>query len=287
MKLFFLLLICALQVQAAEFQFLPGASRAVTNSLSASRDMAYPTWQLLPRETRVGGIDFGIIGLKLPHHSFRVGHIAMLELESDKYDVKPVPLKNQNVNLWRGSYGLTAAWSLDAFGKQTLGERSKFEIGLTARHESDHESDHQNERYALVPHIGDYLMPEVATRVARGRMTYDLRLQNKIFVVKYGYRGYDLGPGGDFIVRYAENEKRDWFVSNYYEYVFGGKAEVGGVWFNVPDYRYFRQLAGVLFKTDVADLAFYTAWTAGHGKGKLVYDDQVGWGWGFRVVFFE
>jgi hypothetical protein len=278
---------------AAELLVLPGNSRAISHTLSASRDNAIPGYEFTPREVQRGGLDFAFLGYKFPRHTLRLGFFGMMEIQSDVEDPEPWLLGRQTVSLWRGVWGFSTALSFDKFASEHWGDRANLEFAVDLRHESDHETDGQNPDYELVPIIGDFVKPEIAVRMPWKQFDFDLRLQHKFFFNAYGYSDgypgglpYTHGPGGDLVARWHMNRRFDPFASSFYEYVWGGEADYYGLNLNIPDHHLFRQLAGVIVKGRAANLHLYTSWSIGHDKGLLAFHEDRLWGWGLRVDIF-
>ncbi len=261
------------------------ASRAISRGLSASRDAAYPQWQNLPRQARMGGADVGIVQIVGERLDFRFGIMGFTEIESDDDDVPAFNFRGHNNKLWRGHYGAFVAFAFPEFAEQYLGERANMEVALSAEHESDHESDGTDERYALTSHIGDYLMPEAAARFWTGPVRMDLRTRIKLFT-QLNKRSYSYGPSVEVITLWPAAKRVQPFVSHVYEHLFGDHNFNFGLPLKNPDNYHFRQLAGIVLPGKFADFALYSALAMGHGKGKLVFREQLTWGWGARVVLF-
>ncbi len=283
-----LLLFCTTSLFAATWETMPGASRAIGNGLSATRDAGHPSWQYLPRETRTGGADFGFGALHGKHTSLRFGFFGMFELESDNDETDPVPGADHSVEMWRGLFGLSAMISLDRFAEKQLGDGGKIEVGVSARHESDHGYDYSPYYYDSPPHIGDYVMPEAAVRIPWDKASIDVRVQDKIFLGEaIEDKAYTHGPGAELIARWKLSEDVYPFMSHYWEYLIGTvKPWSGNLSRKTPDNQYYRNLVGIVLPGKHASLALYSSMMAGNQKGQQVFKEQFGWGWGFRVVLF-
>jgi len=276
------------------FELLPGASGAISHSASASRDTALLGYQLTPYSSLTAGGDLGLFLLDFDVVTFRLGFFGMLELESDR-PLDPETdgfnglLPSAGVAFWRGLEGASAAVSLDRLARTWLGARGELEAALSFRHESEHftgSPDGSEPQYQDVPHIGNFLMPEVAARIPVGPVDLEFRLQVKAFLPQSGVRFYSVGPGADVIVRWRLCEWAQPFSATFAEYLVGMEASWEGRSGVVPDNYLVRNLTGVAFPNAVAEIQVFTSFAVGHGKGLLVYREEFLWGGGVRIAFF-
>jgi hypothetical protein len=270
-----------------EFAFLPGDARIISHSASASRDTALIAYQVLPRVAVTTGGDVGFFGFRFAEMELRLGLFGMFELET----AGPEPLNFLTVPagtyLWRGLLGYSLAFSMEGFASRLLGQRGELEATLSFRHESEHYTGSAavvEPLFQGVPHIGDFLMLDLAMRKAVNRLDIELRVQNKFFLPTSS-DAYSFGPGADFILRFHAGEWLFPFWSVFGEYLFAKRT--AGAREAFEDNFLVRTLLGVLVAGKRADLQVYMAADMGHGKGLLSYDKEIRIGWGIRVVLFK
>lgn len=282
-------------------ELLPGASRAISHGASASRDTALLGYQLTPYSVLTAGTDLGLVALRAPWLSFRVGYFGMLEIESSRpfraagKTFGPV-LPIEDIDTWRGLQGLSFALSFDRLARRHLGRRGALELALSFRHESEHftgTTDGDAPRDRDVPHIGDFVMPDLAARIPLGRVDLELRAQEKVFLpVDTGRangrrRLYRLALGGDAVVRWRLLPGLHPFTSTFAEWVAGGFAPLdGGGEGRVPDAYLLRNLTGVILPGRFGEIQLFTSLSVGHGKGLHVFREELLLGWGVRVTPF-
>ena len=290
------LLSCLLWVTEshAGWQLMPGSSRAISRSLSASRDVAMPSFAQSPRQAVTAGLDFAAAAYSCRKSTLRLGFYGMMELQSDKYHYYPFWFEEeysfpefQNVALWRGLFGVSTAYSFDAWAKRLLGERGNAELVFSLCHESEHHTDYSNSSYDRVPDIGDFVMPEAAVRIPCGeRIEIDLRCQCKLFIPYDGADAYTHGFSREYIIRWNAFKSINFFSSAFYEYLRGSITSYGAFNIRYPDNRMYRELFGVIFRGRSADLQLFASRHDGHEKGKLAFLEEKMWGWGIRIDIF-
>jgi hypothetical protein len=278
-------------------QFLPGASRKISHSHSASRDTPLMAIQMFARLVRTAGVDFSLASYSSGTVSYRLGMHGMLDQESTSDSKFGGFIIKGNNELWRGLYGFSLAISLDKIGRNWFGERGALEFTVTARHESEHFTASNDEitepKYKGVPHIGNFLMLDLAARIPMGEFDMEVRTQHKIFVDEDA-PNYTYGPGFDLNFRWRRFRGIQPFSSTFFEYLFGNTisaldkaaeshASLGG---KIPDAYFLRNLTGVILHGIAGDLWVYTSFEVGHGKGLLIFQEDFRWGFGVRLVFF-
>jgi hypothetical protein len=281
-----------------KIELLPGASQEISHKMSASRDTALPAYQLTPYSVFTAGIDAGLVGVDWGWISARVGFIGMIELESDRpYDAKQdganVLLPSAGIHYWRGMQGIQASVALDEAGEKLFGEGGLLELTLGLRHESEHYTGSNDggagSDYSDVPHIGDFFLQDVAARIPTGRLDFELRLQNKLFLPAGGgdqLRLYRVGPGFDAIVRWRLTSWVHPFSSTFGEYLWGNGIEHEGERLRVPDNHLLRNLTGLIFPGRFGEVQVFTSVSVGHGKGLQVFKEELLWGGGVRIAPF-
>ena len=282
---------CAALPARAEpaLEVLPGASREINHAHSASRDTGAMGWALTPYSVLSAGADVAILKWKLEPVSLRFGFFGLIELESDQpYDEGSKDfIPRENSRFWRAHGGYSIAASFERWARESLGERGAFELCLSLRHESEHftaSTSGEDPQYGDLPHIGNFFMGDVATRLPLGDFDLELRLQNKLWVSEHAY---SVGPGGDVIVRWNLSVWMRPFSATFAEYLFGRRT----VWdegrdVQVPDNYLIRNLTGVAFPGTVGEIQIFNAIEIGHGKGLNVYKEEFRWGGGIRLAFF-
>jgi hypothetical protein len=193
---------------------------------------------------------------------------------------------------WRGLLGYSLALSLEDLARRWLGPRGGLEAAVSFRHESEHWTGGDEEfnrrwsqRFAGTPHIGDFVMPDLAMRAPAGPFDIDLRVQCKAFLPSYD--NYAAGPGVDLIFRWRLTSWVQPFLSLFAEYLFGKTKTSGGARVEVADNYLARALLGVLFPGEVADIQIFAALARGHDKGLLVTREETRLGWGIRIGLFK
>jgi hypothetical protein len=170
-----------------------------------------------------------------------------------------------------------------------LCEGCALEAAVSIRHESEHHTgsnsgDAPGIDYSTTPHIGNFVMLDLAGRLPIGDFALALRLQGKFFLPAGG--GYTFGPGLDLTVRYQRWASLQPFASFFYEYLFGSSEADITVPGRVPDARFFRNLTGVILPSRLGDLYLFLSADVGHRKGLMVFQREASLGLGARVAFF-
>jgi hypothetical protein len=278
--------------RGVDFDWFPGASTAIARATSASRDTPCFGYALTPYTVVTVGGDLAFFSLRFSGMSLRLGLWGMFELESSEpLDVSEDGFAGlfpmANIALWRGLNGLSLALSFDDAAERWR-PGSAIEVALSYRHESEHytgSGPDVPEEWSDVPHIGDYLMPEVALRVPFDPVALEFRVQLKVFMPGDEGSSYIVGPGIDAIVRWRIADWVHLFSSCFFEYMFGGELDRESGTLDVPDNYLFRNLTGFVFPGRVADFQLFTSISVGHGKGLLATRESFLWGGGFRIVF--
>jgi hypothetical protein len=100
-----LLLVAFLASTTAHAEFLPGASRAISNSDSASRDAPVFEYAYGPRAQLSLGGELGLFLWHRPRHDFRISLIGLIALE-DGSAAEPIPEE-----LYRLHVGVLLTWA--------------------------------------------------------------------------------------------------------------------------------------------------------------------------------
>lgn len=265
------------------FDFL-GPAREISHSSSASRDTALIAAVFTPRLIRGAGADFAVLSYATDDFTVRLGAFGMLELFGEGDADRGLPFPSGDIGLWRGLFGYSLAWSFDRFAHEQCGERCAFEAAVSFRHESEHytaSNDGATERkYVDYPHIGDFVMPDVALRLPIGDFDLTLRLQAKLWTSRHAETPYRFGPGGDVVLRWRLHERLHPFTSTFVERYFAGAGT------GAPDAYFIRNLTGVIVPSRYGDISLHFVSEVGHGKGFMVLQEEASFGFGMRFSFF-
>ncbi|HZF54840.1 MAG TPA: hypothetical protein VE093_39595 [Polyangiaceae bacterium] len=266
----------------SSIRFMPGASRAISHAPSASRDTAALGILVMPQPVLTGGADFALFAIVGSGLTFRPGFFGMLELESGGETERFLPRPGEEVSLWRGLLGYSAAISFDRFAARTIGRGGAMEGVVSYRFENEHvvlpaAGDATFEREDL-PQVGEFIMVDLALRAPFGRWEVETRLQHKFFILVQGddkTAPYQHAPGADVIVRWKAFAKAHFFTSTFAEFFIGSTP--------ARDAFFFRNLTGVTVPGRIGDLSIFAATDVGHGKGFLVDRRGASLGGGLRI----
>jgi hypothetical protein len=266
----------------SSIRFLPGASRAISHAASASRDTAALGILALPRVVLTGGADFALFAIEGSGLTFRPGFFGMLELESGEDTEGYLPRPGEEVSLWRGLLGYSAAISFDRFAARAIGRGGALEGTVSYRFENEHfmrpNEGESVGAFASLPQVGELIMVDLALRAPFGRWEVETRVQHKFFIVVQGDKvaPYQHAPGADVIVRFKAFSKVHFFSSTFAEFFIAGTPE--------GDAFFFRNLTGVTIPGRIGDLSIFAATDVGHGKGFLVDRRSASLGGGLRIA---
>ena len=268
------------QVALAATLELLGPAREISHSSSASRDTAVLGIVARPHRILSAGGDFAVVSLALREWTFRLGGFGMLELESEGEGKDLVPFPGGDTRFWRGLWGYALAVSWDGGARRLLGDRGALEVTVNSRHESEHYTGSNGggtgTDFGQVPHIGDFIMLDVAARIPIGKLDVIARIQDKLFV--RDQRAYSQGPGADLILRWRRWTRVHPFSSTFAEYLFGTNG--------FPDAYLVRNLTGVIFPSSHGDLYVFMSADVGHRKGLPVFTEEATLGFGLRFAFY-
>jgi hypothetical protein len=271
---------------------MPGESHAISHAHSASRDTGLMGYQVLPRVVLTTGADFSFIGFRFSGLDLRAGMFGMFEVQTITEQPSAFLYVPAGPYIWRGLMGYSLALSLEELARRWLGPRGALEIAVSFRHESEHwtggsaeDNEKWSRRFAGAPHIGDFIMPDLAIRAPAGPVDIEFRVQCKTFLPTYG--NYTAGPGLDLIFRWRVVDWVHPFLSLFAEYLFGDTKTLAGERQEIPDNYLARGLLGVMFPGETADIQIFAAVAHGHDKGLLVLRKDTRFGWGIRIGFFK
>jgi hypothetical protein len=249
--------------------WMPGNSREIDRTASASRDAAVSGLVFAPRVSAKGAADFAVSKLEAGGIAFRPGFFGFFELEhADEGLSGPLPLPGEGKGpmLWRGMFGLSLMLSAERLAHAWLGPRGAIEWGVTLGHESDHVTGGSFDDAPAPGDIpdgggGDFVLYELATRVPlAGRLDGWGRIQD---------RAYFLGPilhapGGEMGIRWHLAPKAEPVLSLFGEGLLVNHEQGAG------NGAFFGALAGLAAPGVAGELLPYTAVDVGNGKGLLI-----------------
>lgn len=269
-----------------EFAFMPGDSRVISHRESASRDTALIAYEVIPRVAVTTGGDFAFFGFRFAPVELRIGMFGMFEFST----VDPARANFLTVPagpyVWRGLLGYSMSLSLRQLSAILLSPGDAIEVSAAFRHESEHTIDGGGEnqsRFEGVPHIGDFILLDLALRKGLGPFGIEVRVQNKFFLPTYD--NYAFGPGGDLIFKWRALPMLHPFVSVFGEYLFPKDRANSEI--PVPDNYLVRWLAGIILPGTSADVQLYFSAEYGYEKGILALEKGFRYGWGIRVAPFK
>ncbi len=282
-----MLALFATTAQADSLVWLPGNSRAIGRSTSASRDS--PTSGLLfaPRVAGKAAADFAFARVPFGGVALRPGLDAFFELEHSQVGVGgslPLPGQGKGWMLWRGMYRWSLAFSAERLARRWFGERGALEIVLGVGHESDHvTADHFND----APRRGDiryggggnFVLYELAAHKPLGdRTELTIRAEDR----DYARPGTILrAPGLDLVFRYRALPHCEPVVSLFAERLFVDPN------LNAARNGYFAALlVGPAIPGQLGEVLLYSALEVGNGKGLLINHRELRWALGARFAPF-
>jgi hypothetical protein len=269
---------------------LPGASQAISHSMSASRDTALVGYQLTPHSVLTGGADVGLVELRSRDVSIRLGFFGFLEVESAApfslcHNVAAGVLPGAGFDFLRGHDGLHLAVAFRRAGEESFGRDGLLEVTMGFRHESDHyvgpNVGGSATDYSLVPQIGNFVLFDLAARIPHGKLTIELRAQTKVFTrwspAGVPERDYTIGPGFDAIARWRLLSRLHPFASLFGEWLVGDWIVREGGSFRAPDDRLLRLLVGGIVPGRFGGVQLFSSVSVGNGKGLLVLRNELLW----------
>lgn len=265
--------------QHTGFEFL-GPAREISHSTSASRDTALVAIVFTPRLVRTAGADFAIASYAAEDFTLRLGVFGMLELFGEGRVAQALPFPVGDIGLWRGLFGYSVAASFDTLARNLCGDHCGLEATLSFRHESEHHTASNDgiteAKYVGYPHIGDFVMPDIALRLPMGDWELTARAQAKIWVSRDAQAPYRFGPGGDVVVRWKVSDRIHPFTATFAEYYFAKD--------NLDAY-FIRNLTGVLLPSRYGEISLHFVSEVGNGKGFMVLQEEASFGVGARFGF--
>jgi hypothetical protein len=120
---------------------MPGNSREIPRTTSASRDVPASDLVFAPRVSGKAAVDFALFVVRGGGLAVRFGIDAFFELEHADVGLSgplPLPGEGKGPMLWRGMYRMSLALSAEDLAHAWFGPRGAIEITGTVGHESDH-----------------------------------------------------------------------------------------------------------------------------------------------------
>jgi hypothetical protein len=275
----------------ADLEPLPGQSRVIDTSLSASRDTFAIGYAITPYTVLTAGGDLAFVGWRRGAVELRVGFVGMLELQSER------PIESGDLDtylpnaglLWRGRRGPVVSLASSSAGAAIGAD--VVEATLSQQHESAHftgSRDGNEARYPDVVIVGDFVRLELAGRWRPGRWTLDARVEGTAFIPDAGgHRFYDAGAATELIATWAARPRLHPFASLHVEgWIGADTVDLPGYGpSDVPSWYTLRQLAGVAIPgARAGTIAIFASLEIGHGHGLLLYEEEVLLGGGVRFA---
>lgn len=124
----------------ARVAWMPGSSREISRSVSASRDTPVSGLVFGPRVRATAAADFAVMKLHLAGIALRTGFDGFFDLEhaDTGYRGAPLPGRGNGPMLWRGMYRMSLALSAERVARAWFRTGGAIEIAVSLGHESDH-----------------------------------------------------------------------------------------------------------------------------------------------------
>jgi len=278
--------------------WLPGQARAIPRSTSASRDAAVFEYAYGPRAQGSIGAEPGLLEIRRPKATFRLGMYALVALENATSHRFFPPAE-----LWRGLIGVSFALELPEAARAWLVPGSDLELSLVVGHESDHRTNGSASTLAppgplAIPFGGggNFVAIDVAERLPLGRaVTITMRWQDRIYfnelplifgaqvasdtVADTLHEGLVNAPGAELIVRWQLARRVAPQLALFGEHLFPHDPFV-------EDGQFFRAMLGVACAGRVGELTPFASFDGGNGKGLLVQERELRLSTGVRYALF-
>jgi hypothetical protein len=177
----------------ADLEWLPGNSRAVPRTTSASLDAPVTGLVFAPRDELKAAADLGVARVSFAGVALRPGISGFCDVQyAGVGGFWPIPPSTGQI-LFRGHYEISLALSAERLARAWLGSRGAIEVAMAAGHESDHVlgSGDPDSGFVNAPRHGDivgggggnFLIYEIAMRVPLGaRVDLSSRLTDRAYV---------------------------------------------------------------------------------------------------------
>jgi hypothetical protein len=250
--------------------WIPGNSREISRSVSASRDTPVSALVFGPRVRAMGAADFAFAKITLDGIALRPGMDAFFDLEHadpGKKGALPLPGQGNGPMLWRGMYRVSLALSAERLARRWLGDHGAIEIAMSVGHESDHVTGASFDDVRARGDIeagggGEFIIYEIATRAPLGaKVDVWARIADRQYL-----RGAILhAPGLEGGLRWRAGRVLQPIVS-----IFGERLLVDPNLNHASDGGFASLLAGVAIHGAAGELIPYLSVDAGNGKGLLI-----------------
>jgi hypothetical protein len=250
--------------------WMPGNSREITRTTSASRDVPVSELVFTPRVAGKAAVDFALVRLRAGGLALRIGFFAFFALEHADTGLSgplPLPGEGNGPMLWRGMFGMPLALSAERLARNWLGPRGAIEITASVGHESDHVTGGSFDDAPRPGDIedgggGNFFLYDLAVRAPLGaRVDMWSRIEDRAY-----FAGPILhAPGIDWGLRWHLWRHIEPVVSLFGELLLvdheQNAARNGG---------FAGLLAGLALPGALGEVLPYTAVDVGNGKGLLI-----------------
>jgi hypothetical protein len=271
----FALVLTPLETRAdGETTWMPGNSREIARTVSASRDAAVSGLVFAPRVSAKGAADLAISKIDLGPIALRPGFFGFFELEhADQGLSGPLPLPGEGNGpmLWRGMFGLSLMLSAERLAQAWFGPRGAIEWGATLGHESDHVTGGSFDDAPAPGDIpdgggGNFVLYELAMRAPiAGRVDGWWRIEDRAY-----FAGPILhAPGAEAGVRWRLAPHLEPVLSVFGESLLVDREN------GTRNGGFLGLLAGLSAPGAAGELVPYTEVDAGNGKGLLINRREV------------
>jgi hypothetical protein len=266
--------------------WIPGNSREISRSTSASRDTPVSALVFGPRVRAMGAADFAFAKIDLDGVVLRPGMDAFFELEHADTGLEgklPLPGQGNGPMLWRGMYRVSLALSAEKLARRWLGERGAIEIAMSAGHESDHVTGASFDDVRARGDIeagggGEFFVYEIATRAPlSAKVDVWARIEDRQYL-----RGAILhAPGLEGGLRWRAGRVLQPIVS-----VFGERLLVDPNVNHGENGGFASILAGVAVHGAAGEAIPFLSLDMGNGKGLLINRREINLVLGVRFAPF-
>jgi hypothetical protein len=265
--------------------WMPGNSREIARTASASRDVAASDFVFGPRVSAKGAMDLAFAAIRVGGLVLRPGIEGFLEIEYADTGSNGVPIPGQGKGpiLWRGHYEFTLAVSAERLAHDWIGPRGALELTLTGGHESDHVTGGSFDDAPLPGDIvdgggGNYLMLDAALRRPLGDdLDVWVRVEDRVYLAG----PIRHAPGGEAGVIWHLAPHLEPVVSIFAEALLVDHAQN-----QANDGGFLGILAGPSVPGKLGTLLPYIAFDVGNGKGLLINRREAVVTVGARVAAF-
>lgn len=275
-------------------EWLPGGARAISRSLSASRDAPVVEYAFGPRAQASVGGDLALVALHRSRSIVRLGGSLLFAFENAE-SRGPAPYE-----LWRFVGELSASCSLERFAMRHLGPRGRAELSFSLGRAAAMETPDRLDRVPEPDEIpfgggGYYLKPELGIRLAPAeRFELDVRFDYRLFLnvlprlvghddvsnaIANGLKeGLAHAPALNLTLRWTPRPHLLPFVSAHAAYLTPHDDHARGGYFC-------RLLAGIGVAAGVGRVSPFASVDIGNGLGLLIYRRELRFSLGVRYAW--